>query len=140
MRKKIILITLSVLMMSCISFIRKYNIVNAFRYNIEALADGGDLGTEDFYLSKAKPREFSMSVKDAQRLGLSQSEIDGIKRWNTSIQAYECIYHCCWDAQYESDSCRPYSSTVNECGLCYPRQGLIGLWDYEREHRNDAFD
>lgn len=140
MKKRVFLITLSVLTMSCISFIRKYDIVNAFRYNIEALADGGDWGTEDFYLSKATDHEFSMSVKDAQRLGLSQSEIDGIIRWNTSIEAYECIYHCCWDAQYESDSCRPYSSSINECGLCYPRQGLIGLWDYEHEHRNDAFD
>lgn len=140
MRKKIILFTLSVLMMSCISLIRKYDIVNAFRYNIEALADGGDWGTEDYYLSKAKPHEFTLSVKKVKRLGLSDSDINSIKRWNTSIQAYECVYHCCWDAQYESDSCRPYSSSINECGLCYPKQGLIGLWNYEHQCRNDVFD
>lgn len=127
-------------MVSCLSFIRKHDIINSLRYNVEALADGGDWGTKDFYLSKAEAREFTESIPKCRRLGLSDSEINSIKRWNTYTQSYECVYHCCWDAELESDSCHPYDSGANEYGLCWPKQGLIGLWDYEHGCRNDAFD
>ena len=140
MKKKLIYITFCALILSCFDVVRKQDIVNSLIYNVEALADGGDWGTKDYYISKARSREFTESIPKCRRLGLSDVEINSIKRWNTSTQSYECVYHCCWDAEYLTDSCHPYDSGANECGLCWPKQGLIGLWDYEHQCKNDAFE
>lgn len=140
MKKKVTIILLCATMMLALSSLRNGIVSNFLFYNVEALADGGEWGTPDFYLSKARARLFTDSVKECKRLGLTESEINNIKRWNYDLQGYECVFYCCWDAEYESDSCHPYSDNVNRYGLCYPKHGNIGLWDYKRECRSDAFD
>lgn len=139
MNKKIIAF-LGCAILMCLATVKNADMVNTFISSVEALADGGDIGTPDFYLSKSHTERFSESLKDCQQMGLTNIP-DDIRY--TNLGGYAMVfYYCCDENEKDSQasSCHPYyaSSTSPEYSL--NRENLCdvwtdGIWSYENQER-----
>ena len=139
MKKKLIVLLGGAFLM-CVSIVKNVDIVNKFICSVEALADGGDIGTPDFYLSKSHTQRFDNSVKECQQRGLTSIPED--IRY-TNMGGYAMVFYFCCDEDEkdtEGRSCHPYYVSQSEPQYSLNRENLCdlfarGIWSYSNEAR-----
>lgn len=135
--KKQLIVLLGGVLLLCVAKAKNVDVVKYIICSVEALADGGDIGTPDFYLSKTHTERFSVTVKECQQKGLTNIP-DDIRY--TDLGGYPCVFYFCCD-ENESDSsagsCHPYQFNtppqLNRENLC--DIFTSGIWSYENNNR-----
>lgn len=124
----------------CVTIVKNVDIVNKIICSVEALADGGDIGTPDFYLSKSHTQRFGHSEWSCQQRGLTSIPSD--IRY-TDLGGFPMVFNfCCeeYEDDYEGNSCHPYYVSQSEPQYSLNRENLCdlftsGIWSYSDQKR-----
>lgn len=140
MKRKLIVLLGGIIVM-CYTLLKNVDSMSIFVGMIEALADGGDVGTADFYLDKSHTKDFHVSEWSLKQKGININDIPKDMVSSRPFDSYVAFYCCEEDERdVEGWSCRPYYVSSSNALYTMNRENLCdiftkGIWNYGSQKR-----